>query len=779
MLIKKIVLHKFKRFSLKGIEHFELVPESKLVIFNWANGIGKSSLLSQLNPLPADLKKDFYPEGYKEITLEHNGKEYIISSKDGKHSLKEEGIELNQGNTKKVQLQLVNDIFKIDNNKLDVINGINLFTNMSPSERKSWLTKISIVDYIYPISVYGKLLERKKDLIAWKKLANEKLLEANNLLQSYNSIEDLLKQEKVLTETIEEFLKQYHNVNYTNENEILERLNKLNKLYTSNPLYKGYYNVDKYQIYVKVFIEKESLLKQKLEEFYKIGEEIEKLKKEEDSDSVSLLLNKIKKIEETISPYLLELILKYGDKEVYNKFNSYKNDFSNLYLKIQNIEELLPDINKDYNLEKTSLSNDIVKLENDIISTKKETEHLTSLSGYSKLVCHNCGCNVKIDLSKIEFQSLESLSKLLEDKRNLYKQIEYKIQQQEYYKSIRVKIDNFITNNEFIKAIEGLSFHKEGTLSNIIKFLLNGLNSITYALSNNDLSSYKEDKEKVKELNINSLVNTKLKETELKNKQNTLDLLNKEIYLLREEIEKIKSENASFNKYKEIRDLIKVELKKYRVIEKNKKKELENQFIDKYVKELKEQLITLRNTLEKYKSLENDSKRLQKEIIDYDKELIKLDDLLTVLSPTKGLIAKSINSFLGVIIKEMNSIINTVWSYNMELLPCNVEGDKDLDYKFRVLVNDDHEVEDISKLSSSMQEIVNLAFRLVFIKYCNLQGIPLILDEFGRTMDREHRINSFNMVDQILLNNFDQVFLVSHFEEMYGRFNNAQFPTIE
>lgn len=779
MLVKKIVLHKFKRFSLKGVEHFELVPESKLVVLNWANGIGKSSLLSQLNPLPADLKKDFYPEGYKEITIEHNNKEYVISSKEGKHSIKEEGIELNPGNTKKVQLQMVNDIFKIDNNKLEVINGINLFTSMSPSERKSWLTKISTVDYVYPISVYGRLLERKKDLIAWKKLGHEKLLEANNLLESYNSIEDLLRKEKVLTETIETFLKQYHSVQYSNEPEVLERLSKLNKYYTSNPLYKGHYTIDQYQTYVKVFIEKESLLKQKLEDFYKIGEEIEKLRKEEDSDTVSLLLNKIKKIEETVSPYLLELILKYGDREVYTKFDNYAKDLNNLYLKIQNIEELLPETKKDYTLEKTTLANEIAKLESDMKNTKKETEHLTSLSGYNKLTCHNCGCKVKIDLSQIEFQSLESLSKLLEDKRNLYKQIEYKIQQQDYYKSVEVKIDNFITNNEFIKAIEGLSFHKEGTLSNTIKFMLNGLNSLTYILSHQDLSSYKEDKEKVKELNIHKLVNSKLKETELKNKQITLDLLNKEIYLLREEIEKIKLEKESFNKYKEIRDLIKTELKKYRVIEKNKKKELENQFIDKLVKALKEQLITIRNTIEKYKSLENDSKRLQKEILDYDKELVKLDDLLSILSPTKGLIAKSINSFLGVIIKEMNSIINTVWSYNMELLPCNVEADKDLDYKFRVLVNEDHEVEDISKLSSSMQEIVNLAFRLVFIKYCNLQGIPLILDEFGRTMDREHRINSFNMVDQILLNNFDQVFLVSHFEEMYGRFNNAQFPSIE
>ena len=149
--------------------------------------------------------------------------------------------------------------------------------------------------------------------------------------------------------------------------------------------------------------------------------------------------------------------------------------------------------------------------------------------------------------------------------------------------------------------------------------------------------------------------------------------------------------------------------------------------------------------------------------------------MIDVLSPESGLIAKSINSFLNGYLSEMNNIINSVWSYNMELLPCEIDSDSDLNYKFKVKVNHDEIIEDVSKLSSSMQEIVNLAFKIVFVKYLGLANYPLILDEFGRTMDVEHRQTAYDIIDRVLSHNFNQIILVCHFESMYSRFVNADF----
>ena len=51
--------------------------------------------------------------------------------------------------------------------------------------------------------------------------------------------------------------------------------------------------------------------------------------------------------------------------------------------------------------------------------------------------------------------------------------------------------------------------------------------------------------------------------------------------------------------------------------------------------------------------------------------------------------------------------------------------------------------------------------------------------EFGRTMDATHRDAAYNIIDRIFSSNFNQIFLVSHFESMYGRFVNADLVQLE
>ena len=168
-----------------------------------------------------------------------------------------------------------------------------------------------------------------------------------------------------------------------------------------------------------------------------------------------------------------------------------------------------------------------------------------------------------------------------------------------------------------------------------------------------------------------------------------------------------------------------------------------------------------------------------KDIEEYKERTKVISHMLDALSPSDGIIARSINSFLNIFIKEMNHIINSVWSYEMTILPCDVSEDDDLDYKFKVKVNNDEVIEDVSRLSSSMQEIVDLAYKIVFMKYMGLSDSPLILDEFGRTMDATHRDTAYNIIDRVFSSNFNQIFLVSHFESMYGRFVNADLVQLE
>ena len=79
MRIIELVLFNYKRFSLNNIKEFTYRPQMKAQLILGTNGSGKSSLLSELSPLPSR-SKDFFDDGYKLIKIEHRGNLYILKS---------------------------------------------------------------------------------------------------------------------------------------------------------------------------------------------------------------------------------------------------------------------------------------------------------------------------------------------------------------------------------------------------------------------------------------------------------------------------------------------------------------------------------------------------------------------------------------------------------------------------------------------------------------------------------------------------------------------------
>ena len=212
-------------------------------------------------------------------------------------------------------------------------------------------------------------------------------------------------------------------------------------------------------------------------------------------------------------------------------------------------------------------------------------------------------------------------------------------------------------------------------------------------------------------------------------------------------------------------------LKNYKEVERNK-------YLKKGIAVVKDEILDKSRSIELDKlnksKLNDDIKELKN--LEIREKVTKL--LHKALSPNEGLIAKSINSFLNLFISDINNIINTIWTYDMVLLPCNIGDGDDLDYKFPVKVDNSEIIEDVSKLSSSMREIVDLAFKIVFMKYKQLTEIPLILDEFGSTFDDTHRTAAYDTIDKLLTSDFIQTFIVSHYQETYLRFGHADISIL-
>jgi hypothetical protein len=108
-----------------------------------------------------------------------------------------------------------------------------------------------------------------------------------------------------------------------------------------------------------------------------------------------------------------------------------------------------------------------------------------------------------------------------------------------------------------------------------------------------------------------------------------------------------------------------------------------------------------------------------------------LEKTCEILSPTSGLIAQGLTRFLNSFVADMNHFISLVWSYPLELMCEQFQNEEiDLDFKFKVGVNDNDPVDDVSSTSSGQKEIIDLAFRKINTSYLGLVNHPLYLDEF-------------------------------------------------
>ena len=147
---------------------------------------------------------------------------------------------------------------------------------------------------------------------------------------------------------------------------------------------------------------------------------------------------------------------------------------------------------------------------------------------------------------------------------------------------------------------------------------------------------------------------------------------------------------------------------------------------------------------------------------------------LAALSPKEGLIAKGLTGFINHFTELMNTIIARIMTYEMKIVPIQpTDEDFELDFYLPISVAGEI-VDDIGETSKGQAEIINLAWRILYLKYKGLDGGILPLDEFGSNLDFKHRQRAFEAVRQILtITNFSQVLMVSHLSSTYDLMDGA------
>lgn len=800
MRLNEIELVGYKPFLLNNIRNFTLTPNSIYQIILGTNGSGKSSLLKELNPLPAS-SSDFIKTGYKKTTWTHNGVDYILTStfKNGnKHSFKRirDGVEeeLNEGGTGVVQKDLIKYYFGVTSEIFDLLTDKIKFTTMSPSKRREWLTSICDTDFSYALSVFNKLKSLGRDTQgAFKHVAN-RITKETTELERIGDLNEIVELANLIREELNILLQnKEHN---TLEIEYLE--NRLNALLEDIRMKSITLIKTSLNIVNNRFSSKEELKREinNQESFLKSQEAL--------SSHFSNDLNELQELEETLSKTgfggiesikqrLIEVntILTSKDQNFTFKETPDAIDVYNMS------EEVLPILstllnemfeNEDGYFNKSKLS----EVKDKFIECKKEIERIGNGVSHLENKIENFTNQTKSECPECNHKWIPGFTE--ETKQHILSQIEKGKERIKELEIQKAKLEDYVTKAEeydsqiqrfkyLVKNYPRLRNLWDSLLENkytfvkpktVIPLLGQWLTEVNVWVELQKLRKEKDDLTHAIEAstklegsqNLTSRM-SKLKQ-QLEETTNNIVSVKKQLFTLNEHLSLV---NKIESQYDDICNIANEIIQ----VRKNYLNSVRNKLIDGLTYKHQNRLAEIQRKCTEKETLVGIIKALeeQKKSLEQDQDVYKT--LVTTLSPTEGLIAEQLTGFIKTFTEHINSIIEKVWTYDLKVKPCGLESGE-LDYKFPLQVkNEEDNVSDISNGSTGQCDIIDFSFKLIVMSYLKLTDFPLYLDELGASFDEQHRVNVMTFIKELMeTGQFNQVFLISHYASSHGVFQQVE-----
>ena len=325
-----------------------------------ANGVlvhnsGKSATLKELSPLPA-ISTSYSKTGSKEIHITHNYSKYICISDFGNkqhtHSFIKDTIELNTSGKANIQVDLCKqhlgyDIFldKLTSNRFKI-------SNLSKSERKDLFLKLYPSDLSFLSTYYKKICSMIRDkksnikmLEGRKNLINDKLIEKSHLKELYILKASLDDFNNVIDKI--SFILDHENTDYDNKkqkcnihsfDDIINKCNSIDdNILDVRKKANHIFNVKDYNVYKGMLINNKkneiARVTHTEEELIELKEALEKLEEYKDTNSEQLILELSEKIKVS-KDALLEL--NYDEKLPIISKTKIEEVKSNIYPNLKN-----------------------------------------------------------------------------------------------------------------------------------------------------------------------------------------------------------------------------------------------------------------------------------------------------------------------------------------------------------------------------------------------------------------------------------------------------------
>lgn len=794
----KLVL--FKRFPLRDLEVFEHEFTSKLLMITGPNGSGKSSLFNELTQLPAD-KNDFYKGGYKEVHCEHEGKQYKLVSdfRDGtSYHFFMDDEELNLSNNITTQRELVFRHFKITQTVHDLLIGKENFTDMSLINRKKLFSAITHINIDKVLENYNELKEELKN--------NELLLKTNTSLMQAEEQKlvnedhlEKLRETQQRTKEFIEFLLNFRTELYRYKD--AKSVDEAYQLFTNlqqtlkTTIDRYYIPITAYPIgdlerYKTQYSSMLSLITYQLKECYT---ELETKQQEitvlslSNQTNIQTLETRYTQVRETISQMTNSLSF-FTDPSVNTE--NIKSDIYKLEASLPEVVRTIPlNLNRRYskdrydqllNQKKETLDH-LTVLTTKEISLTKEIDHLTQHN--DNVICPNCD---HIWSLKDNETTVRNLRQELSD--TLLK----KVQAQDLIKNSDLQIEELI---EYFTLYKQYSVIRNATNVHLRSFwetidrqelIFKAPTEIAVALRAlmNEVShidAIREYQKECNEIEKNLAILSTLKNTDAQQLETYIEELMDFAAEKQSEKMSVSDTLATINKvasiYKYLTDVQNaIEASRHDLFSANVSFTITDMLngVESDLSKYKIILIETEKELHQYSSIQYTIDRYKKVIDDVQSNIKVLNIVLDELSPKNGLIAKSISSFLNIIISNINSTIGGIWEYKMVLKAIDVESEA-LNYRFKVEVEDKLPIDDISKVSNGMKEVINLSFKMILYKLLGLENYPVYLDEFGVKLDKVHRSKIFDLIFKMINSNqYSQIFLITHLDMSYAMFKDVE-----
>lgn len=777
--------------------------ESSLYVTNDYVVTHNSSLFNELTPLPSD-RNDFGKNGYKELHVELDKSSFVLICDFRNKPLFSfcmNGEELNTAGNVSTQRELVEKYFGITFEIHELLVGKNSFTDMSLINRKKLFNAITHLNIDSILSHYNQLKEELRVNESHLKLQMSLLTAEEDKLKNVNRVESIEKEIEELNKHVEALFSMRGSLTTYLSNKSLteayssfqEHSNRLSSFRQKHFLTLTSYTEES-------LIEKRNELTQKLNLIsYRVNEALkfiteaeEKIKAYEITEQVNSLgfIEEKKVLIENNSS--LTNSLKYLAET--SEVSTMKNEFFRVESSLPEVVHSI-EINENRKYSKENYEKLLQEKEKSLselmtVSTT-EIKHTKELNEYEKtqdsVECPSC---------KYTWSLNDLPAKIEETKKLLNEAITSKLQLQSKLEQINKEMEEFSVYFQWYRQYSSI---RQSTLSSLSLFWKE-VDSRELIFTQPKailkvLSDFLIDIRSIELINKNKLRMKEIDETlELfrKNENNNKASILKDLSKYNELISYLYSEKKEAETT--LRSLSRIE-RMYSHLNtlNNAFKASRSVLFDNNISTVVSNLIQVLDddlyrhrltVIEKNKELHQQISILEiiqkhKASIEDLKETIKvLNILLAELSPKNGLIAKTVSSFLNIIISNVNNTISSIWNYKMILKPIDIDSEH-LNYKFKVEVEDKFTIEDTRLCSSGMKEAINFSFIVVLYRLLKLNNYPLFLDELGSNMDKDHTNNMVTMIQKLSQSDrFSQIFLITH-KENFSYLNNVDVIALD